>query len=213
MSSTTISAETRAPQHQTGRALRRTGKVPGVYYTSKREVKYVEFDNIVLSRLLKSEFGLLELQLDGETLPCVIREVQRHPVHGNLIHIDLFGVQSDQLLKVRVQVNILGVAEGVKTDGGTLDVLIHELEIECLPAHLPSYLEVDVSKLEINDGIRIGDLSFDNITIHGDPSTTILHVMPPRLVEEVATTEEGEDEVADSAEPEVITEKKEDSES
>jgi large subunit ribosomal protein L25 len=204
MASTTINAKSRTPQKPTGRALRREGQVPGVYYNSKRDVKYVQFDNIVLSRLLKTEFGLLDLNVDGESLLCVIREVQRHPVRGNIVHIDLFGVQKDQVLRVSVPVSIVGIAIGVKTDGGTMDVLTRDLEVECLPADLPNHIDIDVSRLAINDSIHLEDLKIEGITFLADPQTTLVHILPPRIQEEVAAVPGAEAVV----EPEVITEKK-----
>jgi large subunit ribosomal protein L25 len=208
MASTTLNAKTREPQKLTGRALRREGQVPGVYYNSKREVKYVQFDNIELLRLLNTDFGLVELKVDGDTLPCVIREIQRHPVRGNIVHMDLFGVEKDQKLKVSVPVSIVGIAAGVKSDGGTLDVLVRELEIECLPADLPNYIEVDVTNLGINDAIHLGDIKLKGIEFTADSQLTVAHVMSPRVQEEGAALE------ADAAipEPEVIKEKKVDSE-
>jgi len=204
MASTTINAKSRTPQKPTGRALRREGQVPGVYYNSMRDVRYVQFDNIALSRLLKTEFGLLDLMVDGESLPCVIREVQRHPVRGNVVHIDLFGVQKDKILRANVSVNIIGVAKGVKTDGGTMDVTTRELEVECLPADLPNHIDVDVSNLAINDSIHLSDLKLEGITFLADLQTVIVHILPPRVQEEVAAAPGAEA----VAEPEVITEKK-----
>jgi large subunit ribosomal protein L25 len=204
MPSTTINAKSRTPQKPTGRALRREGQVPGVYYNSNRDVRYVQFDNIVLSRLLKTEFGLLDLNVDGESLPCVIREIQRHPVRGNIVHIDLFGVQKDQILRVSVPVSIVGIAIGVKKDGGTMDVLTRDLEVECLPADLPNHIDIDVSQLAINDAIHLEDIKIEGVTFMAEPQTTLVHILPPRTQEEVAPVPGAET----VAEPEVITEKK-----
>ena len=209
MVSTTLSAKTRSPQKPTGRALRRDGQVPGVYYNSKREVKYVQFDSIELLRLLNTEFGLLTLEVEGEQLPCVVREVQRHPVRGDIIHIDLFGVEKDQTINVSVPVNVVGIAKGVKTDGGTLDVLVRELEIECLPENLPNFIELDVTELGINDSLRVESIQLEGVTFTADPQLAIVHVMPPRVQEEEAA-EEGV--VEETTEPEVISEKKEEEE-
>ncbi|MBU0691281.1 50S ribosomal protein L25 [bacterium] len=209
MASTILNAKTREPHKSTGRALRREGQVPGIYYNSKRDVKYVQFDNIELMRLLNTEFALVELNVDGSALPCVIREIQRHPVRGNIVHVDLFGVEKDQSITVSVPVNIIGIAKGVKADGGTLDLLVHDLEVECLPANIPNHIDIDVTELGINDGIRVENIQIEGVTFTADPQLTVVHVMPPRVQEEAAVEAGAAEEVA---EPEVITAKKEESE-
>lgn len=207
MATTTLNAKIREPHKPTGKALRRDGQVPGIYYNSKRDVKYLQFDNIELLRLLNKEFALLELQVEGSVLPCVIREIQRHPVRGDVVHVDLFGVEKDQAIKVSVPVNVTGTAKGVKTDGGTLDVLVHELEIECLPADMPNHINIDVTELGLNDSYRVEHIQIEGVTFTADPQLAVVHVLPPRVHEEVAA-EAG----AVAAEPEVISEKKAESE-
>jgi large subunit ribosomal protein L25 len=203
MADVRLSAQTRDPKKMTNKALRRTGYVPGIYYTKTHEIRCVQFESIQLNLLLKKEIGLLQLDLDGETLPCIIREVQRHPLKGNIVHVDLYGVVRGQKIKARVPVHAIGTPVGLK-EGGTLDLVQRELEIECIPGNLPSYLEIDVTRLKINDAIRIGDLHFEGISILGESNITVAHVMPPRV--EVATA--AETAAATAAEPEVIREKK-----
>jgi large subunit ribosomal protein L25 len=201
MAEVRLPAQVRDPNKMTNKVLRRTGKVPGVYYTKAHEIRCLQFEGNQLNHLLKKEIGLLQLELDGETLPCIIREVQRHPVRGDVIHIDLYGVMRGQRIKARVPIHAIGIPVGLK-EGGTIDMVQKELEIECIPTDLPTFLEVDVTRLRINDAIRLSDLQFEGIAIHGDPNSTVVHVVPPRL--EAAPVAE-----AAAAEPEVLREKKE----
>lgn len=200
-----LSAEPRKPSEPKGHQLRKSGRIPGVYYNAKHEVKHVSFDTIELGRLLRKETAVIDLRVSGQTLPCVIREVQRHPVFGEVLHVDLMGVDLSQSIRVRVPVHAVGVSYGVKTENGILDVILYELEIECLPDAMPSHIDVDVTNLHIGDAVRIQDVSIDGITVHGDPQSVIAHVSGKKaeLEAEAGAGVEGA-----TAEPEVIREKK-----
>lgn len=198
-----IEAQPRTPNAPKGGALRRSGRVPAVYYNAKCETKYLSFNEVELARLLKKEISILELKLAGQVLPCIIREVQRHPVRGSVVHLDLYGVDRSQKLRASVSLHMVGVPEGVKLQGGTVDVISHEVEVECLPDALPSHLDVNISHLKIGDVVRLGDLKFEGLTILGDANSAIVHVEGAKAHDEVAATTE-----TTSAEPEVIREKK-----
>ncbi|MCB1059123.1 MAG: 50S ribosomal protein L25 [Calditrichaeota bacterium] len=199
-----IAAEARTPNVPKGHQLRKTGRVPGVYYNAKRDVKYISFDKFELARLLRKEMAVLDLKVGGESLPCVIREVQRHPVFGDIIHVDLYGVDLSQSVRVRVPVHAVGTATGVKLQGGILDTVVYEVEIEGLPDAIPTHIDLDVSPLSVGDALRFEDIKLDGITVIGDPTSVILHVTGKK----VEATEEGEVAEAGAAEPEVIREKK-----
>ncbi|NUO18755.1 50S ribosomal protein L25 [bacterium] len=199
----TLSAESRTPNQPKGHQLRKSGRVPGVYYNANRDVKYVSFDRFELNRLLRKEMAVLDLTIGGQKLPCVIREVQRHPVFGDIIHVDLFGVDLTKSVRVHVPVHAVGVPYGVKLQGGVLDIVIYEVEIECLPDAMPAHIDLDVNELKVGDALRIEDIKLDGITVLGDPHAVVLHVSGKKAEEGVPAAAE-----AASAEPEVIREKK-----
>jgi large subunit ribosomal protein L25 len=199
----TLAAEARTPNVPKGHQLRKTGRVPGVYYNAKRDVKYISFDKFELNRLLRKEMAVLDLKVGGESLPCVIREVQRHPVFGDIIHVDLYGVDLTQNVRVRIPVHAVGVAIGVKLQGGVLDTVLYEIEIEGLPDAIPTHVDLDVSELNVGDSIRFEDIKIEGVTIVGDPGSVVLHVSGKKAEEGEAS--EG---AVSAAEPEVIREKK-----
>jgi len=208
MAEASLTAQKRDPRGIKSSTLRRSGLVPGVYYNRKGETRWLQFDANVLTNLLKHEIGLLNIEVDGETLPCIIREVQRHPVRRDILHVDLMGIARDQKIRAHVPLHTVGVSVGVKDHGGTLELVVREVEVECLPADLPTYLDIDISALGIHDGVRASDLKYEGITLLVEPSATLVHVIPPRTqVEEAVAVEAPE-----AAEPEVIRERKEEEE-
>src|SRR5512135_161434 len=99
MAEVRLTAQPRDPHKMTLAALRRSGLVPGVYYNRKGETRWLQFESNTLANLLKKEIGLLQVVVDGEVLHCIIREVQRHPVRRQILHIDLMGIASDQKIR------------------------------------------------------------------------------------------------------------------
>ncbi|MDD5088217.1 MAG: 50S ribosomal protein L25 [bacterium] len=199
-----ISAKERDPKTVSGHALRKGGLVPGVYYTRTGENRCLQFDRNELQNLLRQEIGILNVEVNGENLACIIREVQRHPVRRDVLHIDLMGVIKGQKIRAHVPVHLIGTAQGLK-EGGTLDVVLRDIEVECLPVHLPTHVDVDVSHLALNEAVRVSDIQLPEVTILSDLQGTIAHVVPPRAVTE--ETEAAATEAA-PAEPEVIRERK-----
>jgi large subunit ribosomal protein L25 len=141
---------------------------------------------------------------DGAASPAMLVETQFDPVKGTLLHVDLMRIAMDRKLKVSVPVHVTGEAKGVKTQGGILEVVAREVEIECLPADIPDQITVSVENLMLNEAIRISDLQQglgEKVQLTGDPHSVIVHVVTLKA-EEVApvAAEAG----ATPAEPEVI---------
>lgn len=204
MAEVKLSAQARDPLKTNSRTLRLAGMVPGVYYNRKGETRWLQFEANSLSNLLKHEIGLLNVEVDGETLPCIIREVQRHPVRRQILHIDLMGIAKDQKIRAHVPLHTVGMPIGVKEHGGTLELVMREVEVECLPADLPTHLDIEVSGLGLNEGIRASELHYEGVTMLVEPSSTLVHVIPARThIEETPAVA-----VAETAEPEVIRERK-----
>jgi len=197
MSEASIVAEKRSEiGKRPTKALRREGKVPGVYYAHGEEPIHVAIDEKVLRTALQGDANILDLKIAKTTKKCVIREVQWEPLHGSPLHVDLFGVKMDEKVAVDVPVRIIGEAVGVKQGGGGLQIILHELEIEALPADIPEYIELNVTELNIGDGIRVEDINLEKAEILSEPSQTIVLVQPPRLVTVETPEEEEEDEEA-----------------
>jgi len=176
------------------RRVRRAGKIPAVLYGAGHEPVAVEVDPKQISRILFSETGhntIFEVQLGDEmnAANAMIVDSQREPIKDQLIHIDLKRIALDKVLRVSVPIKLVGVAIGVKTLGGILDQVLREAEVECLPADIPSHIDVDVTNLGMHQVLRVSDLPHsDKIKFLEDEDTTVAHVVSIR--EEVAPTPE-----------------------
>jgi large subunit ribosomal protein L25 len=190
------------------RRVRAAGKIPAVLYGGGEDAVAVEVDPKQISKILFSETGhntIFDVMVGEQgTSKAMIVDWQREPIKDQLIHIDLKRIALDKLLTVSVRVKLLGVPVGVKTGGGILDQVLREVEIECLPADIPSHIDVDVTGLELNGVMRISDLPHsDKIKFLEAEDATVAHVMSIR--EEVPAAAEGEAAAAagGSSEPEV----------
>ncbi len=192
------------------RRVRRAGMIPAVLYGPGHDPVAVEVEPKQISRILYSETGhntIFDVEIAGQpAAKAMIVDWQREPIKDQLIHIDLKRIALDRALRVRVRVKLLGVPVGVKTQGGILDQVMREVEIECLPADIPSHIDVDVSALELNQVLRVSGLPHsEKIRYVSSEDTTVAHVIAVR--EEAAAAAEGEAAAAAAeaapAEPEV----------
>ena len=189
--------------------LRQTGKVPAVVYGAGKDTVPITVDVRSLSDAFRGGAGenaifLLKLSDTGETRHAMIREFQRDPVSRRAVHLDFVRVLMDTKIRVRVPVEVVNVARGVKTDGGILDFVTREIEIECLPGNIPEHLPLDVADLGIGDALRISDLQApEGVEVVDDLEKVIVHVAHP-AAEEVAAPVEAEAEAGEPAEPEVL---------
>ena len=202
-------------REETGRAAareaRRNGKIPAILYGRGEEPTAVEVDGRRLERMLHhglGEHGMLDLDLKegrGKRRRTVlIREVQHHPVTGEILHADFYHIDMEQKIQASVRVVLLGQAEGVKK-GGILEHLLREVEIECVAKKMPESVVLDVSQLELGHSLHVRDLVLEeDIHVLTDPARTVVSVVPPRLrEEEVAPAAEVVAE-EEAAEPEVV---------
>lgn len=192
--------------------LRRNGLIPAVVYGQKTPSLPLEIESKSFLALLRGGLGenvLVTLttgdqkQRDRKVL---IREIQRDPVGGQIIHVDFHEVSLTKTLSIQVPLHLVGTPEGV-TEGGILQHALRELEVECLPTAIPEKIEVDVSHLNIGDSIHVADLKVENVNIVSDPESSIVSVVPPTVFKEPEVAAPAAEE-----EPEVITEKKEEEE-
>ena len=213
--STVLEAQPRvAGTKNDARRVRRDGKVPAVVYGAGKEALSVSLDPRQVSRILHSQTGyntIFDLALDsGERTKAMIVDWQYEPIKGALLHIDLKRIAMDKTLTVNVPIVLKGEAAGVKQQGGILEHVMREVEIECLPGDIPGHIDIDVTGLEINKGIHISDLPHSGkLKFLGDEHATVAHVV---AVREEVVAEPAADAAAGPAEPEVAKKGKQDAE-
>lgn len=198
------------------RRTRAEGRVPGIVYGKGMEPVAVSVDRREFVTALQTDAGLnalLNLTLDGDTVPTLAREIQRDPVRGTLLHVDFVKVDLKQEVEVTVPVHVIGESPGV-AEGGVLEQPLHEVTVRCLPQEVPESIEADVSGLNIGDSLRVGDLSeAKSFHILNDPENAVISIMAPISEEELAAMEAGvageaaeEEEPAEAAEGEEAAE-------
>ena len=185
------------------RKLRAAGRIPGVCYGKGEPSIPISLDPRALRHLLEhSEAGmntLINLAVEGggafDGRMMLVRELQKDPVKGSYLHADLFAVDVQHAVEVSVPIHITGRAQGVEL-GGILDQVLREIDLECLPLAIPSEILVDVSELDVGDSLHVSDLALpEGVTLRSDPGLSVVSVVAPAKVEEVA-------EVAEEAEVE-----------
>jgi large subunit ribosomal protein L25 len=190
------------------RQMRRAGAIPGIFYIHGQDSVPVVVDEKALRSVIISKANLVELRFnDGRNEKCVIREVQWDPLSSRPLHVDLMGIKLTEKIKVRVSVRLTGSPVGVK-EGGILQTMLRDLELECLPLDIPEAVAIDVSALKIHDAIHVSDLQLEKVRILNDPEHVIATVLPPKLEEAPVAAAPAEE----KAEPEVIGRKKEEAE-
>lgn len=197
------------------RRLRAGGRIPGVLYGARQHTVAVSVDPKQISRILHSASGhntLFELQVGGEKTQAMIVDWQYDPLHGKLLHIDLKRIAMDEKIRVNVPIHLVGEAEGVKQQGGILDQVLREVEIECLPGDIPTHIDADVSKLVFGTVLRVSDLPHGGkLKFVTDEGQAVAHITSVK--EEAAPSPEAAAEAAAApAEPEVIKKGKQETE-
>src|SRR5271157_4518469 len=175
------------------RRIRKSGLVPAVLYGAGLEPITIAVDPKQMKRILTSETGhntIFDLSAGGDSGKAMIVDWQADPVKGALLHVDLKRIAMDKLLRVSVPVTLRGEAPGVKLQGGILEQMVREVEVECLPADIPSHIDADVSKLEFGHTVRVADLPHSGkIKFITDANQAIAHVTAVKEVVEAAPVE------------------------
>ncbi len=192
--------------------LRDQGFVPAVVYAQGKESTPIKISHRQLVQLIhqhRIESAVINLRVKDDkkkARPCLIKEIQYEPVHGEVVHVDFNEISLTKAIKINVPVVTIGDSVGVKQEGGSLEHILWEIEVECLPTNIPKNIEVDVTQLKIGDSIHVKDiLPPEGVKILNDPGAIIVSVAEPMKEEVVAEPVEGEE----KQEPEVIKEKKE----
>jgi large subunit ribosomal protein L25 len=199
------------------RRVRQGGKIPAVVYGAGKDSLSVSVDPRVVTRILNSETGhntIFDLTLNGgDKTKAMIVDWQYEPIKGRLLHIDLKRIAMDKVLRVSVPIFLVGEAAGVKQEGGILEQMLREVEIECLPADIPSHIDANVSELTFGKVLRVSDLPHvEKLKFITDANQPVAHVTSVK--EEVAATPDATaaDAAAGPAEPEVIKKGKQETE-
>jgi large subunit ribosomal protein L25 len=214
-----VSAKPREAKNKgTARRVRRAGMVPAILYGAGKEPISISVNPKEIARIMTSAAGhntIFDLNLDGgETTKAMIVDWQREPIKGAMLHVDVKRIAMDKKLTVKVPIVLKGEAYGVKTEAGILEQVLREIELECLPADIPSHIEVDVTELRSGQILRVKDLphggSVHFLTDEEDPVAHVVHVKE-EVVE--VTPEAAAAATAEApAEPEVIKKGKQEAE-
>ena len=190
------------------RALRRDGKIPGVYYYHGEENVSLEIDKKNLYNALSTGQHVFEVTMNGETQYVMIKAVQYHPVTDEVMHVDLMRVRRSEKMTFTIPIVLQGDAIGVE-EGGVLSQILTAIDINCLPTDVPESINVDISDLELNSTISIVDITDipDDVEIVTSEESTVATITPPKEEEEPVIEEEEElAEGEESAEGEELAE-------
>jgi large subunit ribosomal protein L25 len=190
------------------RRARAKGRIPAVVYGAGKPTVPIHLERRALTDAFRAGAGenaifLLKLGGSDQSRHAMIRELSRDPVTREPLHIDFVRVLMDAKIRVNVPIEVVGIAKGVKTEGGILDFVTREVEVECLPGNIPAHLPLDVTELSIGDMLRVASLAaVEGVTILDDPDKVLVHVAHPTQEKEpeVAAAEAA----AEPAEPEVL---------
>jgi len=215
MSEITVSAESRSDfGKNASRRLRQKGMVPAIIYGGKGDNISVAVDPKALLRVLHSEAGrntILKLDIAGKGLTsAILKDWQVDPIKENFIHADFYRIAMDVAIRVTIPIAARGEARGVKTDGGILELVLRQIEVECLPGDIPERIEVDVTDLGLNQSVRVSDLPVSvKVKVLQNPDQVVMHVVSVKeeVVAAPAAAAPAEGEAAAGAtpsEPEVV---------
>ena len=178
--------------------LRKSGKIPGIYYSydSKESLTFF-IEQSVINNAIKSDANIFAINVGGKDRTVLFKSVQYHPVTEQMTHIDLYGVNMDKPVVVKVPINLSGTPIGVKEEGGILNQVSQEIEVKCLPGDIPNVLDINIDELSIGDTIIAESVKLDD-TLELISSTDMLIVSVTVPMKEVVTEsdeelEDGED--------------------
>ena len=184
------------------RKLRAQGVLPATLYGADSKARSLQVEAIefeLLYRARESSNFILNLVVDGAApVLSIVRERQRHPVSNRVIHVDFQRISMDKPVSVDVPVHIIGESRAIKDLGGILEHLLRQVTISCLPNDIPDSIQVDISKLGINESIHVRDLNVPKVTFVAEPARAVVNIAAPRLVKG-ASGVEGEDDEGEAA--------------
>jgi large subunit ribosomal protein L25 len=175
--------------------LRRQGKVPAVVYGLDADTVSITVPARELQHILAGESGantLITLNVDGDSVLTLARQIHRHPTRGELVHVDFIRIRRDIAVSAEIPVHLIGEPTGVR-DGGLLEQLLFNLTVEAMPGNIPVSIEIDVTELAIGDQLRVEDIPLpEGVVTHAESDFVIAQVAAPRIATEAEEGEEGE---------------------
>jgi large subunit ribosomal protein L25 len=165
--------------------LRGTGRIPAVMYGPETEPTAIAVEERAFRTAMKQAGGqstLFTLLIGDKSNKVVLREIQRDPVSNKVLHLDFHAISMNRPIHINIPVHFTGIAKGVKTEGGIMQVVMREIEISCLPTNIPEHVEVDVTELGIGDSIHVGALLIPNATILGESTRTVVVISAPTII-------------------------------
>ncbi len=194
------------------RRLRREGMIPAVIYGARKETVSLNLKKQEIFKVLRAETGentIFQISFDSEMRDAMIKELQRDPVTDEILHADFIQITMDKTIRIPVPVITVGEAVGVKTEGGFVDLMTREVELECLPKDIPENIEVDISDLHLHQSFKVEDIApLEGVEILSAPDTILVLVEAPSKEEEIEVEEEEEEVITEEEEPEVIKREK-----
>lgn len=193
---------------QSAKVLRNSGKIPAIYYSHDIDPVSIMLNAKEFYPLLHQEVNIIKMILpDKSEANCIIREIQRDPLSEDVLHVDFLGIKLDEKVRLSIPIILTGTPAGVK-EGGILEHLLREVEVEGLPLEIPEHLEIDVSGLEIGDVVTLEDIPVDKIRIVTEIHHAVANVIVPKVIqveepeeEEAVEGEEVEGEKEEAAAP------------
>lgn len=203
MSELVLNATLRPTGKQASKRIRRSGLVPGIFYSSGQQPLPIAVRPIALRPLVYTrESHVVRLMIEGHegSYECILKDVAFDPVTDAIVHFDLYGISADRAAEFEVPVRLVGTPIGVHQQGGMLEQLMHKLTVVCKPADLPEHIDVDVSHLRIGQSVHVSDLSLPGVTFKHAPDVAIAAVVSKRLAEETPAPSQ-------ATEPELVAQK------
>ena len=194
------------------RRLRREGMIPAVIYGAREVTVSLNLKKQEIFKILRAETGentIFQISFDSEIRDAMIKELQRDPVTDEILHADFIQITMDKTIRISVPVVTVGEAVGVKTEGGFIDLMSREVELECLPKNIPENIEVDISDLHLHQSFKVEDIApVEGVEILSAPDTILVLVQAPSKEEEIEVEETEEEVITEEEEPEVIKREK-----
>jgi len=181
------------------RQNRRDGLIPGVIYGPEIDPVSVTINERAFRVAMKDAHGtsLLNILLDGKDTKAVLREMQRDPVTNRVIHVDFHAIAMNKPIHIRIPIQCVGLAKGVKMEGGIMQQTMRELDISCLPTNIPDAVQVDVTELGIGEAIHVSDLNLPNVNVLVEGKRTVVVISAPTIIKSAVA--EGEAAAAEGA--------------
>lgn len=198
MSEILLSAQSRGTGKKAVNAVRNTGAVPGIYYMNGEPALPIAVLPLAMRPIVyTAESHVIHLEIDGNApLDCILKAISFDPVTDKIVHFDLQGLSKDKTIVVEVPVMVKGIAIGTR-DGGLVQISLHKIAVECLPADIPEHIDLDITNCKIGGAIHIGDLKVEGLKFIGNTNAVIVAVLPPTV----------EKAVKGATEPEVVSTK------